>query len=328
MMKCLYKPEWGRIAGAVFLILTLAILWGCDEDGGSDPIGLHIADFGYHPVFSPDGSMIAFADTITIGVWLYKLSGKLEMLFEGGHNGDFVWSHQSGMLAYSVSGGLEKGLWTIDLEGNSAQLLDYGRNPSWSPDGSEIVFQTEDYTSGTAGISTIASDGSGAPVNILSLGLCPKWSPDGAHIGYLTLMGDSYNFHTYSVNTGATETVTQTGLKFNWSPDGQSIVFERYELTGSGSNQYYSPNIKIVDITGFNIPDLIWPGGSTPVWSPDGSLIAFENSSGDAAAGILTITPSGGSAEMITDNGFEPSISSSEGKIAFWRSDGIWVVDL
>ncbi|MBI4519411.1 MAG: PD40 domain-containing protein, partial [Gemmatimonadetes bacterium] len=74
-------------------------------------------------------------------------------------------------------------LWTLPIEGGQArQITDYlgdARQPAWSPDGQQIVFQS--YRDGGWHIWTVRRDGTG--LRQLTSGPNdhrePHWSPDG-----------------------------------------------------------------------------------------------------------------------------------------------------
>jgi TolB protein len=74
-------------------------------------------------------------------------------------------------------------IYTVNGDGDNLNLLTYGIDPAWSPDGKQIVFAR--WGSVFPGLYVINSDGSneqlvyGAP-RIRS----PRWSPDGKHIAF------------------------------------------------------------------------------------------------------------------------------------------------
>ena len=103
----------------------------------------------------------------------------------------------TGRFAYNTPDG---NLWAVDADGaRRVQLTRAGGNdfdPSWSPDGSQLVFRTsrgryaaDRYGAGTEGIFIVAADGSREhqlyPIDTARPGgLFPDWSPDGAWIAF------------------------------------------------------------------------------------------------------------------------------------------------
>jgi len=99
--------------------------------------------------------------------------------------------------------------------------------PSWSPDGTRIVF------SRTGSLYVINADGTGL-TDLARGGEYPSWSPDGVHI----VSGASSTgwWLLTMVNADGTNpvTVTRDTLQLGmprWSPDGASLVF--YEVLGT-----------------------------------------------------------------------------------------------
>lgn len=189
------------------------------------------------PVWSPDGSKIAFACTV-----------KDENTYRGSH--------------YEI--------FTINADGTNKKQVTSGEkldrsvedsiNPSWSPDGSKLSF-TSNLT-GYFAIYTINIDGTGK--NKISTKeqnnyQNQSWSPDGSKIAF----SGSYNENSngpqiYVMNAdGSNEVQITTAEKVDgffvnnkypkWSPDSQKIVFvsnkERILNTTSTGFQIYTMNI-------------------------------------------------------------------------------------
>src|SRR5438445_8600289 len=122
------------------------------------------------------------------------------------------------------------------------RLTDFGSNPTWSPDGSEIAVSTE------------------------STELQPQSRPGSALIDVI------------DVRTGAKREVVDLahdGVQPNWSPHGDRIAY--WAIVGGGGQRDLftvdphtaSPRQTIVRVT--NDPALDW----NPVWSPDGKYLYF-----------------------------------------------------
>ena len=69
----------------------------------------------------------------------------------------------------------------VDTSGAHPRRLTQGTDPSWSPDGTKILFKTP--REGELHIATIEVRGN--RLRILSQGVHPVWSPDGSRIAYL-----------------------------------------------------------------------------------------------------------------------------------------------
>lgn len=102
----------------------------------------------YNPVFSPDGTQIAYFDGM--GDWGHSLrvmsadGADVLTLVDGwgaSHVDDLAWSPDGHHLMFAFAEG-EGGIWTIGVDGSGLTQLDPdGVNPSWSPDGTQIAYQ-------------------------------------------------------------------------------------------------------------------------------------------------------------------------------------------
>ncbi len=308
---------------AVVTLPLAAMFSGCGDSNGSgnDPWDNkhRLVNFGNYPVVSPDGAYIVFggSDGDTSGIWLYEFdSGAIRLLTGAATISDYAWAPASDRIAYSnPAGGFEGGLWIADIEGNTTQLSDFGEYPNWSPDSSEIVFQ-----GGSAGgIFKITASG-GQPVPLYTAGFKPKWSPDGNDIAFYEELASVSSLQTIPSGGGTPVYLTAGGSDFDWSPDSDAIVFHRYESGAYG----YTYNIKVVDLSNLNA-DVLWTGGTSPRWSPEGARIVFEGVSGSAADGIFIMDPYGGSVERISSSGSNPSFRLNQETVVYDRSNGVWV---
>jgi len=115
----------------------------------------------------------------------------------------------------------------------------------------------------------------------------------------------------------------------DWAPDGSAVIFERDYLSG------ISQQLFRVNADGSGLTQLFECAGrclgvSSPVYSPDGTRIAFDEANGDdsyVSVGIWFMNPDGSNQRQITNRQF-PSTSEDHGAtfspdgrtIAFTRS--------
>jgi Tol biopolymer transport system component len=67
--------------------------------------------------------------------------------------------------------------------GSQPRVVASGTDPSWSPDGEQILFKTFDPQRGALWIALVRRDGSG--LKRLAAGVHPHWSPDGRRIAFM-----------------------------------------------------------------------------------------------------------------------------------------------
>jgi Tol biopolymer transport system component len=121
-----------------------------------------------------------------------------------------------------------KTLHTINRDGTDRRDIGTGEYPSWSPDGSQIVYRGC-VGGGKCGLIVANSDGSN-PVRITTHAndAAPRWSPNG---GQITFHSDrDGNWEIYVINSDGSwlRRVTlnpTTDMNPVWSPDGLRIAF-------------------------------------------------------------------------------------------------------
>jgi dipeptidyl aminopeptidase/acylaminoacyl peptidase len=185
----------------------------------------------------------------------------------------------------------------VDLDGNAlgrvSGLPEEAYGLSLSTDGSTIAFVTADGRAQTQ-IATIGTDGAGMRV-LTTEGIeasMPAWSPDGTMIAF------------EGVDAG--------------------IVSDIYVMNADGSDVR-----QLTDDPAYD---------QYPQWSPDGFTIAYDNS-GDrtesdpqysSTTDIWTVPVTGGTPTRLTTTAgpdAHPSYSPDGNRIAYFRQDGIWVMD-
>jgi TolB protein len=180
-------------------------------------------------------------------------------------------------IAYTaITGKGRKGIYTMDMDGYGPSAVTSNKSlnlsPSWSPDGSQIVFTSylknnpDLYITGAGG-GTMKRISMGGGANIT-----PSWSPDGGTIAFASSISGISNLYSISPSGGRAHRLTNSttiDLSPSWSPDSGAIVFAS-ERAG-GLHLYRMP------ANGGQASRLTFVGyqNDMPSWSPMGDKIAF-----------------------------------------------------
>ena len=238
---------------------------------------------------------------------------------------------ENGVIAFGRLSRTFDGIATIAAPGADTIMLTsskgFDRSPSYSPDGSRIVFVRK--------LNLWVMDADGSDQRRLTGGRAteqsPRWSPDGSTIVY-DRGGDLWTVDADAPQPHRIARTRADEYSPTWSPDGSTIAFV---LDGLGRLKF--------DLA------LMAPDGSdrrritadrrvqfAPDWAPDGSSIVYNNYDGFGIATIMTIEPDGTGRTLVyraaSRGAYDPVFSPDGTSIAFARDNrglderDIWVV--
>ncbi|WP_306878598.1 amidohydrolase family protein [Paenarthrobacter nicotinovorans] len=232
-------------------------------------------------------------------------------------------SPDAGTVAFCALGSL----WLMPVGGRPRQLTHrtYVSDPAWSPDGHLLAYTCDRSGNPDLWIHDIRT---GTDRRLTHLGfpaVAAAWSRTGEHLAFQDHEGATY---VTDIDTGHTKRVLeplwQPGRP-TWSPDGSLLALAAVKPSSArfreGSNQILTLDLQ-TGMTTFHEPgpqrSLSTRGYDGPVWSPDGSRMAFVM---DSTLWVTDVDPTGrpiGDAQQLTEELTDaPSWSGDSSKLLY-----------
>ena len=273
----------GKIAFARFPPIQFSNSIYTMNPDGSDRTNISAAS-ARNPRYSSDGSQIVFEKFFgAINYDLFKMNAdgtSVARLTDGGFTGSFTvnnvaaaFSPDDQSIVFQSNRDGNNEIYKMDADGENEVRLtndpaDDG-SPSYSPDGTKIIF-TRGTSTSQENLYVMNSDGTNQTALPTPTGsyITPSYSPDGTKIivSYSENQSNTHFIHTMN-SDGTNFTDTSIGADApSYSPDGRKVIF-------GGS----SGTIQIVDSEFVGPPVILQDPENYPNFSPNWQPVIIEN---------------------------------------------------
>jgi Tol biopolymer transport system component/DNA-binding winged helix-turn-helix (wHTH) protein len=293
--------------------------------------------FDCDPVFSPDGTRVAFARgpmaAFLSDLFVLRVAdGQLLRLTTGNSGGDAAWTPDGKEIVFDSPARGFRSLWRISASGGTPQPVvgpGAGYEPSISRSGNQLAYLVSKKWDTVWRLDLKDERHALAPpVRLLSgRGIVwkPSYSPDGKKItfesdrmGYEDIWmcdSDGSNCSQLTARHGTTATA-------RWSPNGRYLAFE------SITQNYWQVGVlELPDGSPHMLTTFPETNNGAPRWSRDGKWIYFYSVHDPGGYELWKISLNGGSPVRVTTQGGFHGIESMDGRFLFYSKFGecgIW----
>jgi Tol biopolymer transport system component/DNA-binding winged helix-turn-helix (wHTH) protein len=305
--------------------------------------------------WSPDGRYVAYSSDRAgkFDIWVQQVSGgdPVQITKGPGHNWQPEWSPDGKYIAYRSEDG-DGGIFVIPALGGmglARKIVSGGFYPRWSPDSSQILFQTTPIT-GENQFYVASLDGS-QPHEVRTrfserpmFARSAAWHPDGKRISVWVFgEGPVPTFWTVPVVGGegvesqidpqivrqladvsaSSNDQMDRDAKFSWTPSGKAIIFER---TFRGVRNLWRMSVDPETLRAYAIERLTVGSGLDTDFalSADGKRVAFTTESDRVQAWIFPfdgihgrLMGAGAAVTSPGEEAWDPNLSRDGKKLAF-----------
>ncbi|HEY5625103.1 MAG TPA: hypothetical protein VIT93_01300 [Dehalococcoidia bacterium] len=268
---------------------------------------------GSEAAWPGDNGRVLYRDEVNGGIWIMDADGSDRQPVTTGNDYYPSWSPDASSIVFErqenmiLGGMITTSIWTVDPDGTDLTQVAPGNTPSWSPDGTRIVYSSEGYIHE---MNANGSDDVQITNNKDFWDTAPVYRPDGSVIAFLRQPfialagglgisggGPSNDIWTVDpVGLGGLQITNTPGVSEgtpDWSPAGDRLT----HTDDSGLVVRTFPG----NVPQTIVPELIGGFPDGPVFSPDGTTIAYT--------AVELIAPVGGSGDV------GPAITPTKGTV-------------
>jgi Tol biopolymer transport system component/DNA-binding winged helix-turn-helix (wHTH) protein len=195
------------------------------------------------PSISPDGRTVAYSSDQTGSMEIYTSgfaagSKELALTTDGGHNMFAEWSPDGHWIAYHSR--KRGGIWIVPSNGGTArQVVDFGSQPAWTPDGQHIVFTSDAGGMAAQSVLWIVSREGGDGRQLTRLGAPrgghskPAVSPAGDTVAFTVSHGHISTEIWTATRDGQFSTKIGLGASPHFSRDGRALYWVGRTVEGN-----------------------------------------------------------------------------------------------
>ena len=226
-----------------------------------------------------------------------------------------VVGEEIGEIVFIAGGPWHSEVYSINADGTDLRQVTYGGDlvitgfASWSPDGLLVIFDRSlceydpEYGEPMCDAGSIyAIDRYGMDERCLRPNSgASVFSPDGFQVAFVSgsdPLGLGSYLHVMNADGSEarklSDDILDVASSYSWSPDGRWIVYVSH-IGGGGTDRIFK-----INSDGGGRQQLTETRAAQPVWSPDGSLIAFTSRDPAWSCKIYLMNPDGSEQRQLT----------------------------